>query len=170
MDLKGIGKYNATEICAFFIDAGINEKRYVSNISLQKFLYFSQGLYLGAYDFPLFREAIYAWEFGPVVKDIYHSFKHFGNNSITDKNYKYILGNGFLNKTSALQEEDVKFLIYVWDSFKNYSPFELVELTHDEDGPWYNIYQNYSGKIPRDKEINLGAIKDYFIKTFLVNE
>jgi uncharacterized phage-associated protein len=50
----------------------------ISNLKLQKLLYYAQGGHLAFYDVPLFAEAIKAWMHGPVVPQVYHEYKEFG--------------------------------------------------------------------------------------------
>lgn len=69
----------AHEIAKYFVslvdeDAGDS----ISNLKLQKLLYYAQGGFLAMYDQPLFPEAIKAWEHGPVVPQVYHAYKEFG--------------------------------------------------------------------------------------------
>jgi uncharacterized phage-associated protein len=51
----------------------------LSNLKLQKLLYYSQGYNLALTSKPIFEEPIEAWKYGPVVKGIYHQFKVFGD-------------------------------------------------------------------------------------------
>ena len=55
----------------------------ITNLKLQKLLYFAQGWFLALYDTPLFKEEIQAWIHGPVVATVYHSYKGFGYGPIT---------------------------------------------------------------------------------------
>jgi uncharacterized phage-associated protein len=50
----------------------------ISNLKLQKLLYYAQGFHLAIYGERLFIEQIKAWKHGPVVPDIYHHFKKHG--------------------------------------------------------------------------------------------
>jgi uncharacterized phage-associated protein len=54
----------------------------ISNLKLQKLLYYAQGFNLALYDEPLFPESIEAWTHGPVVPEVYHEYKDFGSNAI----------------------------------------------------------------------------------------
>ena len=47
----------------------------VSNLKLQKLLYYCQAWYLALYDGPLFDERIEAWTHGPCVPPVYGEFK-----------------------------------------------------------------------------------------------
>jgi uncharacterized phage-associated protein len=47
----------------------------LSNLKLQKLVYYAQGFHLALTEKPLFDEAIEAWEHGPVVPGLYHKLK-----------------------------------------------------------------------------------------------
>ncbi len=54
----------------------------VSNLKLQKLLYYSQGFHLALFNRPLFEEDILAWEHGPVVREVYRRYSRFGSGAI----------------------------------------------------------------------------------------
>jgi len=162
---------NIYSVCSFLINRGIEEDNPITNISLQKLLYLAQGLHLSETELKLFHNKIYAWEYGPVVRDVYHYFKYFGKNPIDDF-YEMdsilppkITDNNFALLESDISSGEIDFLYSIWNSFKEYKPFELVQLTHMKGSPWYNIYQKYDKAPPRNIEITSDAMKDYF-KTY----
>lgn len=54
----------------------------ISNLGLQKLLYYVQGYYIACFNKPLFEENILAWDHGPVVKEVYEEYKKYKYNSI----------------------------------------------------------------------------------------
>lgn len=54
----------------------------ISNIRIQKLLYYAQGVHLATTNEPLFDDPIEAWRFAPVVPDVYHRFKTHGFENI----------------------------------------------------------------------------------------
>ena len=54
----------------------------ISNLKLQKLLYYAQGCVLAITGNILFNDDIEAWEHGPVVPTIYHLYKTFGRSGI----------------------------------------------------------------------------------------
>ena len=54
----------------------------ISPLKLQKLLYYCQGFNLGAYDQPLFKENIEAWEHGPVVVSVWRAYRKYGSRAI----------------------------------------------------------------------------------------
>lgn len=160
-------------VASYFVKASFDDRIKISHIKLQKLLYFAQGIYLANTDGkPLFKDKIYAWEFGPVVKTVYRSkYRFFGNNKIDPLTAPMIIGLHRIHQWQKLDFEIQDFLFSVWNLFKKYQAFELVELTHAPNSPWYDIFIKYERKgqkIPRDTEISTRAMTDYF-KSFLIN-
>ena len=54
----------------------------ISNLKLQKLLYYAQGAHLALRDEPLFGEPIEAWTHGPVVPSVYRQYKQHGGEPI----------------------------------------------------------------------------------------
>ena len=54
----------------------------ISNLTLQKMLYIAQVIYLGTFDSRLFKAEFEAWDYGPVIPEVYHRFKIFGDKYI----------------------------------------------------------------------------------------
>lgn len=74
--------YKALDISMYIINYS-NKKDYgVSNLKLQKLLYFIQAYFLIEKDKPCFVEEIEAWNMGPVVKVVYNKFKQYGSTDI----------------------------------------------------------------------------------------
>lgn len=138
----------------------------ISNLKLQKLLYFIQAYYLAFTPShkPCFSEEIEAWNFGPVVPSVYHEFKSFGGGDIPYVNSYYKLGNE--NNLWSIEEvpfddnciskEDKKIINDIIDKFSAFSAAELVELTHHQ-APWKDAY------LPRQNVvITKDAIREYF--------
>jgi len=116
----------------------------ISNMKVQKLLYYVQGFHLAMYDKPFFSEDIYAWRYGPVVIEAYEYFKKYGSGHIPTEN----LGKVDL----TVEEEDLIF--EVWDVYGQFSAAKLMNLTHAEP-PWSTT--------PRDQIISHKKMKAYFL-------
>ncbi|HEX2981988.1 MAG TPA: type II toxin-antitoxin system antitoxin SocA domain-containing protein [Ignavibacteriales bacterium] len=75
---KETNMYNALQAANYFIKKALDEGIPVDPMKLQKLLYFAYGWYYAYYDKPLFRDQLKAWQWGPVIEDIYHAFKKYG--------------------------------------------------------------------------------------------
>lgn len=75
--------YPALTIAKWFVAwAGVNDAD-LSNLKLQKLLYYAQGYHLARLCQPLFLESLQAWAHGPVVESVYHRFKVFGSSDLS---------------------------------------------------------------------------------------
>lgn len=123
----------------------------ISNLKLQKLLYYAQGFHLAVCDAPLFEETIEAWTHGPVVPDVYHEFKQYSSSSIPcPVEFDF---QSFDSETSDLLDE-------VYAVYGQFSAWKLREMTHDEL-PWLET--------PRAQAISHDKMKQYF-QTQLVSE
>ncbi|QSV64385.1 MAG: SocA family protein [Dolichospermum sp. DL01] len=123
----------------------------ISNLKLQKLLYYAQGFNLALYDEPLFPESIEAWTHGPVVPEVYHEYKDFGSNAIpipSDVDF------------SKYDQQTRELLDEVYSVYGQFSAWKLRNMTHDEE-PWKNATV---GDIITSK-----SMEKYF-KTQIVNE
>lgn len=104
----------------------------ISNLKLQKLLYYVQGFHLAVFGKPLFREDIEAWTYGPVVKEVYHEYKKYGNGAIPQPE------NDFEHN---LTEEQTGLIIEVFDVYGGLSALKLMNMTHEEL-PWKSTSLN----------------------------
>ena len=156
--------YNALDVSRYIINY-CNEKDYdLSNLKLQKLLYFIQAYYLSKTDAkePCFKDKIEAWDFGPVVPVVYHEFKKFGSTNIPKvTTYIVIDDNDFWQSKvveysdKVLKECDKELIGKLVDHFAKFSTTRLVQITHNQS-PWINAYQQ------SDNEITVDAIRSYF--------
>lgn len=126
--------YPAMTIAKWFIawsdETGDDQEGPVSNLKLQKLLYYAQGHYLAQTGKPLFNESIQAWSHGPVVAPVYHEFKRFGRNEIDlDDDFSW----------DEVDEETTQFLIRVWNTYGQYAAWRLRNMTHGEP-PWKDVF------------------------------
>lgn len=140
-----------------------NERDYgVSNLKLQKLLYFVQAFFL-INDFPpCFDEKIEAWDFGPVVPEVYREYKRYGGMDIPTIDYyvkfdkKNIWNTERIYYDDIISDDDKEMIQAVVDKFAHCSATFLVNLTHNQD-PWINAYVN-----GQRNEITKEDIKRYF--------
>ena len=84
--------YNVLDVSRYIINY-CNENYYlISNLKLQKILYFVQAFFLEAKNEECFREEIESWDFGPVVPEVYREYRKYGGdaNKYLEVGYKEI--------------------------------------------------------------------------------
>jgi len=143
--------YSAKNVAKYLIYLGSKavvgdnqEREGVTNLKLQKLLYFAQAYFLSKLNRPLFNDKIEAWEYGPVVPTIYREYREYGSSPI------------ILEKDeSSIRDEDKTILQNLWDSFGGYSASRLVDITHAHT-PWKEAYTS------SNKEISQKALSEYY--------
>ena len=157
--------YNVLEVCRHVINYS-NEKGYgISNLKLQKILYFIQAYFL-IYK-PTrrcFSAKIEAWDFGPVVPIAYNEYVMFGGCDIpTVRSYVALDKRNIWNSKRlrfedvAIADEDKALIDKVVDKFADYTATDLVLLTQKQ-APWIEAY-NASNQ---NDEITPEALRKYF--------
>ena len=98
----------------------------ISNLKLQKLVYYAQGFALALYGRPLFPERIEAWTHGPVVPELYREYKPYGSDAIPCP------GEADFSIYDA-QTRDL--LDEVYAVYGQFSAWKLRDMTHSEP-PW----------------------------------
>lgn len=110
-------------------------------LKLQKILYYVYTTYLKKYDESLFPEPFQKWQYGPVVKEVYHEFKTIGVNHISSPKLSLhekavaIFGGLKQEYDPSMVENDLRVVNVITDVVTKLIPrraFDLVELTHRE--------------------------------------
>jgi len=157
--------YKILDVCGYIINYSNRMDYGVSNLKLQKLLYFIQAAFLSIADDSeaCFSARIEAWDFGPVVPIAYYEFKHFGSSDIPDISKHLIYqkdkpwkGENYVFNENVINSKDKKEIEEVIDLFSEYSASDLVAITHNQ-APWKDAYSR-----GRNTEITTEAIREYF--------
>lgn len=111
----------------------------ISNLKLQKMLYYMQGFHLAYFGTPLFEDDLVAWQYGPVVPNVYSNFKSFGRGEISLSNDGSII---------ALSHDEESLFDEVYEVYGQFSAIKLMEMAHNEM-PWKTT--EISDVITKDK-------------------
>ncbi|WP_439258023.1 Panacea domain-containing protein [Lonepinella sp. BR2271] len=120
----------------------------ISNLKIQKLVYYAQGFFLAINNKPLFAEKIQAWLHGPVVPELYEEYKEYGSGALPTEN----LDIDF----SKFSTGDRELLDDIYAVYGQFSAWKLRNMTHEES-PWKTSYQQ--GK---SNEISHEKLKEYF--------
>ena len=141
--------YSAIDVAKYIIKHCKEKELTVSNLKLQKLLYFVQAEFLVTKNEPCFEEDIEAWDFGPVVPVVYREYKIFGSANIpciADDNAEL----------DTISSEDKEIIDGIVDMVAPYSASQLVSITHQQD-PWKNSYSPRCNNV-----ITKASIKKFF--------
>ena len=67
--------HDARSVANYLIQRTLDGKKWLTPLQVIKMVYYCQGWSLALFDKKLFGQDIEAWEFGPVVPDVYHKLK-----------------------------------------------------------------------------------------------
>lgn len=128
--------YNALTIARHIIDYSHEIGCGMTNLKLQKLLYFVQAEFLVSTPdhSPCFCDTIEAWDFGPVVPAVYHHYKVYGSAIIPPRNYAH---RSFFDQ--PISKEHQGLINSIVDRLIGYSAATLVEVTHNQS-PWKDAY------------------------------
>lgn len=128
-----------------------DESDLLTNLKLQKLLYYAQGCHLAIFGEALFDDKIEAWDLGPVVPSAYHAFKPCGRQPIEDRS----------GSAGSVDDRSAEFLSVVSDRFGQYSASRLIKMTHAES-PWQDSYQSGLNNM-----ITVDVMKNYFVENWV---
>ena len=139
----------ANDIAAYIVNLSHLKESPVSNLKLQKLLYYSQAWYLAFFNRSLFDEEIEAWVHGPVVPDVFRTYRDFKwarisriDNLVIPDNFR-----------SHLEE--------VWRVYGSLTAYDLERLTHSED-PWKNARSGIAPDVSSHIVITKDSMRDYY--------
>jgi uncharacterized phage-associated protein len=124
--------YKATTIADWFLIRAASEGEALTQMKLQKLVYFAHGWNLGIHSEPLISDPIEAWRWGPVIKSLYRRYAECGSQGLpTPRGMRGDIDG----KADAL-------LNRIWDVYKRNSASELSAVTHKPGSPWAETYRD----------------------------
>lgn len=116
------------DIARYFIIRAYEDGREaeMTNMKVQKLLYYAQSLHLALYDEPLFGDEMQAWRYGPVCPPAYRYYSEFEASQLP------VPGRPEL---AVISEAEQQLAEEVWDYFGIHHAYILSSMTHLEF-PW----------------------------------
>jgi uncharacterized phage-associated protein len=139
----------ATDIADYFLWLANDTGSFVSNLKLQKLVYYAQAWYLAMHDRPLFDEDFQAWVHGPVIPALFEKYKHFGWKPI-DQDVR-----------PDLPEAIVTYLEEVCDEYFSCDAYELEKMSCME-APWARAREGLARDQASENIIHQDWIKEYY--------
>lgn len=134
-----------------------DEKDPLTNLRLQKLLYYSQAWSLVLRESELFPEEIEAWRWGPVVPAVY--------SRLPDSQGSSQIPLSMFENAPALAAEEADLVRSVWEAYNQYSALQLSRMTHQET-PWLRAWGNRptDGTASGNDPIRVDDLEEYFGK------
>lgn len=145
--------YPVLELAKYIVAKCIKDNNPISNLQLQKILYYIQRKYLQELKTPAYSERIEAWPFGPVVPDVYYYFCGAGAMPI------WICDEPDDEVIQSIPSKERQIIDGIIESKRLLNPWDMVADTHRQGGAWESVYDGGKGNrdiIPTDKIALLG--------------
>ncbi|MBR3318548.1 MAG: DUF4065 domain-containing protein [Atopobiaceae bacterium] len=143
----------AMDLAHYVVDKCSRDNKPVSNLQLQKILYFLQYIYCRTSNGHLiFRETFEAWPYGPVLRKAYREYSGYGGRPI-NKTYDDV----------TLPPSNIKdFVDAGIEMLREKAPWDLVKISHAPGSPWDAVYDNRRGfarTIPNELVVKAATAK-----------
>lgn len=148
--------YNAVDIAVALLKIAADKGKTLTQMQLQKLVYVAHGMSLAARNLPMIKQQVNAWQYGPVIPDIYHRFKAYGSLAIP------VADLPENQQSLKLDQESVEILTEVVDSLADYSGGQLSELSHRAGSPWHKVWFDAKGREVRGAIIADEVIKQHY--------
>jgi len=125
--------YGAKNIANFVVNYCADKGSPITNLKLQKILYFLWVDYFKQTRRELYHDNICAWRLGPVVPEVYYDFCFYAGNPIRSAG-QY-----------TIYDDDIIILQKIIDKYAYMSASTLVNMTHQQGKPWDRVYKNGEG-------------------------
>ena len=144
----------ATDLANYIINKSIDAKKPVSNLQLQKMIYFVNLYYFKLTNtFLLEGEQFEAWQHGPVIPDIYRKYATYGGLSISIKSDDIsddLLYDSEFKKIASDSLNSINdFILYL----ASMDPWTLVDYSHRVGGAWHKVYSKDKAKVKIDNKL-----------------
>ncbi len=157
--------FDVRSVANFVLDWAEAHGQAVTNLEINKIVFFLHAHHLVEFGKPLVSAKIEAWNYGPVFRELYSQFKIFEHSPITNRATKIdpetgsriVCKENFGTNTQCLIE-------CILPKYAKLSASALVSLSHEVGGPWDKVW-NRNGGVNPSMKISDESIRDWFAKT-----
>ncbi|MEO0551485.1 MAG: type II toxin-antitoxin system antitoxin SocA domain-containing protein [Pseudomonadota bacterium] len=140
--------YDPRSIANAILDLGDKHQIEITNLALNKILFFIHSDSMLERGNRLSRLTFEAWQYGPVLPLIYHQFKRFGRNPVTERAKRLDKSTG--NLIIANYDDLLDSLPFIEQKFLQYARLPasaLVALSHEPGGAWDKVWSGDVDKV-----------------------
>ena len=138
--------HSARKVANFFIEEASLQGKELTPLQVIKLVYIAHGFVLANTNRGLIADVVEAWEYGPVVADLYHQLKRYGNEPIPSNMIDWI-------ESYELKENEKNIMTKVFNHYSKFTGVQLSTLTHQEGTPWHEVWEKFGKNaiIPDEK-------------------
>jgi uncharacterized phage-associated protein len=139
------------DVANFLLDESRERGDILTNLKLQKLIYYAQAWYLALKEKPLFQEDLEAWVHGPVLPTQYYRFRN--------QKWMPILDDTITRPEVANPIKS--HLLEIVDVFGSETAVSLELMTHRER-PWIEARKDLAPDVPSNAIISKETMRDYY--------
>jgi uncharacterized phage-associated protein len=124
--------HDARAIANRLIELANEDGNQLTIMQVIKLVYFCHAWMLGLYERPLIEQPVEAWRYGPVIRDVYDSFKNYRGKPIKPKARV---------PAADLNDDEQDLINQVYRKYGHLSGIRLSELTHEDGTPWHQVWR-----------------------------
>ena len=128
-------RYTANNIAGYVVSRCIDDGHPISNLQLQKILYFSQVGFYAKFKRPRCDDDFEAWQYGPVIRDVYRRYFMWGGSKIRE----------CFDSVPAVTGAEAGIAYEIAKSKRDLYPWDLVNETHSKGSPWDLVFNGGCG-------------------------
>lgn len=149
-------------IANFVLDLAEAEGRSISNLSINKVVFFLHAYFLVQFGEPLVSAKVEAWNLGPVFRELYREFKMFGDQPIRGRAHRISPDTGERELCEYdFSDNERRFLEEIGRKYVGFSSGALVTMSHEKGGPWEQVW-NHSTPVNASMSISNDIIRDWY--------
>jgi uncharacterized phage-associated protein len=112
-------------------------------MQILKLVYMAHGWMLGLVGRPLIKEEVEAWQYGPVIPELYNAIRKYKSHPVSE-----LIGG----VDGLLDAEERHIVDQVYQIYGHRTGPALSRITHQPDSPWAKVYRpgSFGLEIPND--------------------
>jgi uncharacterized phage-associated protein len=158
-------KISYTDIADYFIALSNETGNLITNLKLQKLVYYTQAWHIAMHETPIFEEEFEAWIHGPVLPTLFYQYKgtYYRPIERDDLNGDSL---DFLRKKFGKTLSNL--LENVVEEYFGMEPYALEQTTHAEK-PWLDARKGLPQDAPSNAVISKNSMKNYYQRFITVD-
>ncbi|MDV7506139.1 DUF4065 domain-containing protein [Acinetobacter baumannii] len=123
--------HTALQVADKFIRLGLSNDKKFTQMQLLKLVYIAHGWTLATTGQPLIHNQVEAWQYGPVIPDLYHELKYNGAKPIV---------RPILSEETSFSPYEDQVIDFTFKNYGNFTAFQLSDITHAPNTPWSQTF------------------------------
>lgn len=127
--------------------ARADEERSLTPMQVLKLVYIAHGWNLALHDSPLIDQAVEAWQYGPVIPDLYRAMRGTGSGAVRGP-----LPAAYGANAEDLTASEMHLVDQIYNLYGRMNGIALSRITHAKNTPWRQVYKpdQHGVEIPTD--------------------